>query len=158
MRIIPLTQGQMAQVDDEDFERFSKYRWRALRTSNTFYAVRWGSEPNHHIMMHHEVLGESPGSGYEVDHRDGSGVNNQQLNLRWVTNKQNQMNRRSFIGTSQYKGVCWNKASRKWQTQIRVNSRLKYLGRFDSEEDAARAYDAAALEHFGEFARLNFAA
>ena len=102
------------------------------------------------LYMHSLITGFA-----EVDHWDGDGLNNRRSNLREVTHAQNMGNARKQYGcSSQYKGVYWG--GKKWQAQIGVNHGTRYLGRFVNEEDAARAYDAAALEAWGEFARLNF--
>lgn len=157
MREIPLTQGQVALVDDEDFERLSVYKWHAVRTGRTFYAARHGPKPDYRmIYMHHEVMGGKPESGFEADHIDGDDLNNQKSNLRWVTVNQNQMNQHRIRGVSRFKGVSRSYNRNKWRVHITLNGRPRHVGSFTSEEDAARAYDAAALKHFGEYARLNF--
>lgn len=93
----------------------------------------------------------------EMDHRNHIRDDDRLDNLRPATPGQNKQNRRVENGKlySQFKGVCWNKGSGKWQASIYVDGRLKHLGCFDSELDAASAYDAAAAEHFGEFAYCN---
>jgi len=61
-------------------------------------------------------------------------------------------------GSSKYKGVCWDSSKGLWMASIYLDGKNKYLGRFTSEREAAGTYDAAAKEHFGEWARLNFEA
>lgn len=157
MREIPLTRGQVALVDDADYESLAAHKWFAHPGRHTFYAARNSPRPNRHtILMHHEIMGGKPPDGFEFDHINGAGFDNQRSNLRRVTNVQNHMNRNSPGGSSSFKGVGWHKAAKKWQAGIRIDSKRKYLGLFTLEEDAARAYDAAALEHFGEYARPNF--
>lgn len=91
-----------------------------------------------------------------IDHRDGNGLNNTRANLRAATSAENNHNRRSNIGTTSiYKGVCRIPADR-WRAYIWVRSRQHSLGCFVSETAAARAYDAAAREAFGAYARVNF--
>jgi len=154
MKTIPLTQDQVALVDDEDYERLNAYKWFAAKHGHAFYAARRG--PNRRLVYaHHEILGK-PRPGFEVDHVDGISLNNQRFNLRWVTYSQNQMNQHRIRGRSQYKGVHWIKKTEKWQVRIQLDGVRNHLGYFDSEEDAARAYDAASLHYFGEFARPNF--
>jgi len=157
MRFIPLTKGLWTTVDDEDYERLMVHKWHAEKHGHSFYAVRRVFRSNNaRIFMHHEVMDGKPPYGYETDHIDSNGINNQKRNLRNVTRSQNQMNLYHSRGNSQYKGVVWEKSHNKWKAQIGLDGTSTNLGRFDSEEDAARAYDAAASEHFGEFARLNF--
>lgn len=92
-----------------------------------------------------------------IDHRNGNGLDNQRANLRQATSPQNAANKRPGIGfTSVYKGVSWNVRSDKWRAQIWTGGKSYWLGLYAVEEDAARAYDAAALAAWGEFARTNF--
>lgn len=154
MKEIQLTRGLVALIDDEDYELVSQYNWHARRGNNTFYATVKNSI---HIHMHRLILGLDK-NDLEVDHIDGNGLNNQRSNLRKATSTQNKVNRpKVHIGSSsQYKGVCWDKNRNKWQANITVDYKLKYLGRFNSEEEAARAYDKAASELHGEYSILNF--
>lgn len=104
--------------------------------------------------MHREIVASE--GRFEVDHRDGDGLNNQRHNLRIATSSQNQGNQCKTQGrTSRFKGVSWAKRHGKWVAQIQVKRRSKNLGYFRREEEAAAAYDQAALRFFGEFARLN---
>jgi hypothetical protein len=152
MREIALTQGKVALVDDEDFELVSQWKWCVLRGKYTWYAVR-GCADGKSVLLHREILGLSAGMGDYVDHKDGDGLNNQRSNLRIATQSQNNANARNRLNVSSpYKGVCWDKARNVWMARI---SEI-FLGRFSSEEDAARAYDEAAVERFGEYARTNF--
>jgi hypothetical protein len=107
--------------------------------------------------MHRFILGATDRK-VKVDHKDRDGLNNQRYNLRPSTNGQNNMNssKRSDGNSSKYKGVCWHKRYGKFQAGIKLNGRSKYLGMFTDELQAALAYDAAAREHFGEFALCNF--
>lgn len=150
MREITLTQGYVTVVDDEDYERLSVYHWRALRSRSTTYAVRSAGRGT--VMMHREILGVDT----QVDHQNGSGLDNRRQNLRAATTSQNGMNRRKAKGSSRFKGVAFDRRTRNWQAYIKVDGKTNFLGRFSSEEEAARAYDEAANASFGEFARLNF--
>jgi hypothetical protein len=151
MERIPLVNGRgFALVDDGDVPLVSGYRWYLLDAGHTCYAM---ARPGHRtIYMHALIMGESG-----PDHRDGDGLNNQRSNLRPATRTQQNANRRADLGgTSRYKGVGWHKASNRWRAYIKISGRYQGLGNFDAEADAARAYDAAAILAFGEFARLNF--
>ena len=91
-----------------------------------------------------------------VDHVDGVKTNNNWENLRYATHSENSRNmKRHTDGSSIYKGVAYNKALNKWKAQIHQNGKAKHLGVFVNEREAAEAYNAAAIEHFGVFARLN---
>jgi hypothetical protein len=101
-------------------------------------------------MLHWDVMGSK-----FVDHINGNGLDNRDENLRLATNSQNQMNSRKRSGTSsRYKGVSLQR--KRWRAQIKLDGKLIYLGMFDTEEQAAMAYDYAAIELFGEFSRINF--
>lgn len=152
-------------VDDEFYEELSKYRWGL--SQNGYVRRAQGTGPNHrNIYMHHEVLrlsGSPIGrdSLKVCDHVDRNRLNNCFNNLREATVSQNRANSRKVIeATSKYLGVSRykHKSSRfnKWQALIKVGTSIIFLGHFFTEEEAARAYDAAAREHFGEFANLNF--
>lgn len=150
MKEIKLTQGKVALVDDWEYETLSDYLWHADLKGKVYYAVR----TNPRAYMHHLLLPAI--SGYQVDHVDRNGLNNQKHNLRYCTYEQNQMNRRiQSGGTSRYKGVSWDKHKCKWEVNIRRKPRSVFLGYFKSEKEAALAYNCAALQYFGEFARLN---
>lgn len=160
MREIQLTQGQVALVDDKDFEELSRHRWQAKWNpcSKTFYAKRTIYLPDGRrttVWMHREILGLTD-PGVEVDHRDHDGLNNRRENLRACTEWQNQQNRRKGAAcSSRFKGVYWFKRTGKWRAQIK-SGKVIHVGYFASEEDAARAYDAASRKAFGEFALTNF--
>ncbi len=157
MKEIVLTQGKFAQVDDEDFEFLNQWKWYALKSKNTFYAVRnIGIEPNRTAVRMHNVILKNIG----IDHIDHDGLNNQRLNLRHCTGSENQMNRNLKSGlagtyTSSYKGVSWHKAANKWYASIRYDGRQRSLGVYVNEIEAAIAYNKEASQRFGEFAFLN---
>jgi hypothetical protein len=156
MATIPLNDGLFAHVDDEYVERLSQYYWFAREFHGTTYAFAniGRGRGRRQIRMHRLVL-QAP-NGVEVDHRNGDGLNNRRKNLRFSTHQQNQWNKKGTGGTSKYKGVSFCSQTNRWKASIRVDGRTRTLGRFDSEEQAARAYDAVALKTRGEWAHLNF--
>lgn len=157
MKQIPLTQGKVALVDDEDFEWLNQWKWCAIRGRKTWYAARgeMRNKKTTYIRMHREIL-KTP-KGMDTDHKDHNGLNNCRNNLRIATNSQNQHNQLlRGIGTSKYKGVSWDKGRKKWRAVIRVNKKTKSIGRFTTEVAAAKAYDCRAKKLYGEYACVNF--
>jgi len=157
---IMLTQGKVALIDEDDMPLVEAHKWYADKNRRTFYAVRnaiIGNGKRSLLKMHRVILG--PSAGYECDHVNGDGLDNRRVNLRVCTSLENRHNRRPQQQvTSAYKGVSWDKHAGKWRARIHINGKLRYLGRFANERDAASAYDAVACRHFGEFARPNFGA
>ena len=154
VRYIPLTKGLFAIVDAADYEWLSQYKWTALVTGEKTYAIR--SEKGKTILMHRQIM--KPPKGMVVDHIDGHGVNNSRANLRTCTRQQNLCNTRPRGGRSQYKGVRYDKRRKKWIAEITHQGKKHYLGAYETEIEAAHAYDAKAKELFGPYARLNFPA
>ena len=146
-------------VDDDDYEELNRYKWYALWSSGTrtYYAVRFSSRYNGKrmkISMHRKIM--NPPKDMEVDHVNHDTLDNRKGNLRICTRSQNRMNReKQSNNTSGLKGVSRYKASGKWQAQIQVNGKHIHLSFFDDKLDAARAYNKAAKELFGEFALIN---
>ena len=133
-RLIPLTRGQNAIVDAEDFDFLSQWNWCLHKTSSMQvpYAAR-KSESGNIIHMHKILVPNSP----EVDHRNGNGLDNRRKNLRPCTTPQNRHNRgKNRNNTSGYKGVCWCKVRRKWKASIMSNRKVYRLGYFINLEEA----------------------
>jgi hypothetical protein len=146
----------VALVDDEDYEYLNQWRWRAWRCGNTHYVVRRERNPNKFIQMHRIIL-NTP-DDMQVDHRDRNGLNNQKSNIRNCYNSDNQHNKISWA-VSGFKGVYLNKYKMKsirFRAMIQINRKTIHLGYFNTPEEAAKIYDKAAIENFGEFARTNF--
>jgi hypothetical protein len=155
VREIPLSRGLVALVDEVDYERvLAVGKWYANPSGVTYYARKnfWRAGRCFSIRMHTLITGWS-----YVDHRNGNGLDNRRSNLRQASDRQNAQNRgRRSDNTSGFKGVSWDDQQQAWSASICVDSVQQRLGRFSSREEAALAYDAAAAQHFGEFARLNF--
>jgi len=151
IRRIPLTRGKFALVSAADFEWLSKHRW-SCRGGGNPYAARF--ENGKVVWMHREIMKTPP--GMVCDHMDGNGLNNLPANLRNCNHADNVHNlSKAAHGTSIYKGV-WRDKTGKWHSKICHAGRRYWLGTFDEEVAAARAYDRKAVELFGEYARLNF--
>lgn len=142
-------------VDDEDFPKLNKYTWGLKKDYCGEYAqsimdiVKWPR------LMHRAILNRF--DKVLVIHKDGNGLNNKKSNLSLATPQQKQAHatKRAFA-TSEYKGIYWNKERNKWRASIMFNYKKYNLGNYDSEVEAAKAYDARATELFGRFANLNF--
>ncbi len=105
--------------------------------------------------MHRAILNAAKGE--MIDHKDGNGLNNQKNNLRFCTYSQNIANKaKRNISKQNYKGIEKRKTGITWQTKICVNQQIIYIGTFNDEISAAKAYDKAAIKYFGQFAYLNF--
>jgi hypothetical protein len=153
-RRIKLTWGKYAIVDAEDYESLNRYRWCAIQTGRNWYAKTL--DRNGIILSMHRVITNAP-KGLFVDHINHNSLDNRRSNLRLCTHAQNQQNTKPRSGgTSKYKGVHWEKARNKFRARITYNRKGIHLGMFDSEIDAAKAYDKKARELFGQFAYLNF--
>lgn len=156
--VIPLSQGKVSEIDDADWDLVKQYRWYAQKHTdgNNWYAISTDSK---RIKMHRLILG-LPAKVPLVDHKDRNGLNNRRENLRICTPKQNRGNAlKSKNNTSGFKGVVLNtteKRTKPWMAYMKQDNKSKTLGYFLTAEEAARAYDRAAVTHFGEFARLNF--
>ena len=156
---IPLSKGFHALVDDADFEWLSQWNWSAnfdsrkdipRATRSVSLAERLTKGVPRTLHMHRFILSARPGE--EVDHINGNSLDNRRANLRIVSRSDNLRNRRTFkTNKAGFKGVRFEKSTGAWQATL-------FLGNFASAEEAARAYDAAALAVYGDVAHLNFAA
>jgi len=154
---IPLTQNQVALIDDDDYELVSKRTWRAQwnPSINSFYAITSIRKPDGKwtALLMHRLIKDAQ-RGEQGDHIHHLTLDNRRSELRLCTQSQNMCNiGKREDNTSGYKGVCWNKHKQKWQAQIRVNGKRKNLGYFDTPELVHEAYCKAVLDLHGDFAK-----
>lgn len=168
MKVIPLTKGQFAKVDDEDYDHLMQWKWYAKqwRTDRTYYAKRTQRDPitkkSVTISMHRFIM-NCP-ADLKTDHENHDGLDNQKHNLRNCTNSENGKNKRSAKNSSsQYLGVSLLKNNKEkgypkiWKSSINLGkNKIKHLGVYKDEIEAAQKYDEAAKEYHKEFANLNF--
>lgn len=165
MKAIPLTQGKVALVDDEDYGVLGSVKWQAKRGTRTFYARhnirsregKWSDAKMHRVVLERK-LGRSLVKGEMPDHENGDGLDNRRSNLRLATKAQNGRNchRKSVNPSSRYLGVTWDDDAKKWRAQIEVNRKHVGLGRFCTEIAAAQAREVYIGAHPELMARSNF--
>ena len=155
MKTIPNKHNKEIIVDDEDYDRVMEYKWLTVERPNTYYAQMTRKHDRQYL--HRFVLGLVSGDGKQVDHINGNGLDNRKSNLRLADHKQNGANTTNRIKSATgYIGVYHHHYGTNFIARIRANGKKKHLGCFDIADAAARAYDAAAKELFGEFAQTNF--
>jgi hypothetical protein len=158
-RLLTLTNQRVAVIDAVDAERILALglSWYAFRVRRSWYAAaEMGATGNRRRVYLHRLIMDAP-IGIEVDHRDGDGLNCRRSNLRLCSHAQNLANQRlSSANKSGYRGVSWDMRDRRWRVAIKKHQVVTTLGGFKDPISAALAYDKAAREMFGEFARLNF--
>lgn len=136
-------------VDSDDYLRFFEMKWSLNSNgyARTYINGKW-------ITMHKLIMDTPPGK--EVDHINCNKLDNRKINLRIVTKSQNNMNRKPYKNSSsKFKGVFWDKNLKKWRAYITLNKKRKWLGSFNSEEEAAIVYDSEATKLFGKYAKTN---
>lgn len=158
MKEITLTNGKIALVDDEDYEEISKYVWGFCKSGKTNgYASRWKWNPitkkTETTSMHRQIFNNP--KGIIIDHINNNGLDNRRRNLRFANHSDNMKNKKPFNGRK-YKGIHFSKQYNKWTAQIRLNGKTKNLGIFETDIEAAKAYDKAAIETGNPFYYINF--
>ncbi len=152
---IKLTKGYHTIVDNADYELIKDRSWHvAIKPRSCYARCRERIDGKAQEVSMARLLMQ-PSEGLVVDHINGNGLDNRRENLRVCTYAQNAMNRGKRTSTSKYKAVHKRPDSGKWQATIMLNGKQESLGCYVLEKDAAKAYNKAALKHYGEFARLN---
>jgi hypothetical protein len=150
--LVMLSRREFALVDARDYARVSEHTWSVHPVDHHFYAA---SRINgHYVLMHRFVIGVSAKVG--IDHANGIGLDNRRGNLRTCEHRENTRNRVKPRGSKNpYKGVWWHEAGNRWMAGITIDGKRKYLGLFKHAVEAAKVYDAAAIEIHGAFAKTN---
>jgi hypothetical protein len=155
--LIELTKSQVSIIDNEDWVLVKEYKWYAHQDlCGKYYAVAWTKMVNGKrklLLMHRLLLAAT--KGQQIDHINGNSLDNRRENLRFCNCSQNQQNRKVTSGTSLFKGVSRCKTTNRWRADIKSNGKQVFIGRFDTELEAAKAYDTKAKDLFKEFASLN---
>ena len=146
---IKLPSGQLVKIDNKDYILCSQYKWWFDRG---YARTRVNGKK---LYLHRLIMGNPKGK--QIDHKNHDGLDCRKVNMRICTKNQNNIHRKPKEDCSScYKGVCWHNQTGKWVARITFNRKMKYLGVFELEIDAAKAYDKSAVELFGEYAYLNF--
>lgn len=157
MKEIKLTRNQVCIVDDEDFKWLSQYKWYAdfVQSDNKFRArSRLNGTLKSAILMHRLILEAKKNE--LIDHKNMNPLDNRRCNLRKATKAKNMQNRnKQKNNTSGFKGVSWSKNAKKWRATIRSEGIWKFLGNFNTKQEAALAYNNAANSMHGEFSNVN---
>jgi hypothetical protein len=150
---IPLTQGQHAIIDVEDYNKIAPYNWYAAKQGNYFYAVTNQKQEDgkyKQARMHRIIL--NPPLDKVVDHKNRNGLDNRKVNLRTCTVAENSRNRKLHSGnTTGHRGIYWNSRLNKWIAQIRKMDKLHHLGVFSQKKDAIKARVKAEERLFKDF-------
>lgn len=149
---IVLSRGEYALVDLQDYELLSTVKWSCLVPNGTHkYAVRM--DGSKYVYMHRVIMEAEPGT--LVDHINGNTLDNRRENLRFATKSQNSINSSKNRGVSLYKGGWFRARKKPWVAEIHKDGVKYHLGFYETETDAALAYNKKVVELFGDFAVEN---
>jgi hypothetical protein len=152
---IRLTKGKVTLVDDDDVALVAGFRWHYGCRGYAVRVTRDQDGRKKWVFLHRVLIDPPP--GLTVDHIDGDRLNNRRANLRVATHSQQRANTKVGKNSkSGFKGVTWHGASRLWHVRVGFQGKTLSFGYYDDPIQAARVYDAKALELYGPFARLNF--
>lgn len=156
MQRIPLSKGQHATVDDQDFDLLNQWRWycRHGYAVRNIYLGGGRKKPRYRTVAMHRLITDAP-AGLDVDHKNRDPLDNRRRNLRVCSRSQNSTNSRKRSGSSRFKGVCWLAGRKAWIAQICKDGRRYELITTKDEEEAALYYDIAAQLLHGPFAHIN---
>ena len=150
MRVISTTKGMSVTVDDDQYDWLNQWKWTHHSRGYAYRVV------NKKTVLMHRLITDAR-SGELVDHIDLDKSNNQRSNLRLCTFSDNMCNRvKPITSTNEYKGISYKRELEKWTARIHKDGKEYHLGVFSTAMDAAIAYDKAAIEMHGSFARTNF--
>jgi len=153
---ITVTLGEeipLAIIDDENYDLASSFRWHTSKTPDGRYYYKTEVK-NKVIYMHRLIIGAKEEE--EVDHINRITYDNRKINLRICNHSENSKNRLSRVdATSKYLGVHWSSRHKKWIAQLCVNYKVVFSYTCILEEQAALAYNDAAIKYHGDFANLN---
>ncbi len=154
LKTLELTQGQVAVIDDTDFDNLKAFNWFAVKDRDRWYAatsiVR--DDGKRQLLRMHRFVADAPAE-MQVDHINGNGLDNRRSNLRVCTHQENQWNRQAAPrnSTTGLQGVNYNKANKNFRAAIKHNKKSIHLGVFSTKEAAFEAYKAASIKFKGEF-------
>lgn len=152
MKTIHLTHGRVTIVDDEDYDTLTRYKWHLSKKGYAAHSLTGGGT----IYLHRLILGNLTNKQI-CDHINGNPLDNRKTNLRLCTRAENSRNHKPRVDNKTgYNGVSGPYASKKWRAQVHFEGKRLHLGYYSTPEAAAKAYDAAALKCYQEFAALNF--
>lgn len=143
--------GVWVKIDNEDIEKVCNFSWHIDKRTEK-YSIVVCHNNNKSLLLHRLVIGAKPGQ--TIDHINGNPLDNRKSNLRFCTHAQNMQNRVSLIG-QKYKGIYFCKTRNNWVAQISINNKTKNIGRFETDKQAALAYNEYAKKYHGKFAKLN---